>query len=96
MTLVAAENSLPIQHHAVVFRAISDGAVLLHTGDEVYYGLNPVGARIWQLLPESASMAQLCASLQVHYPDVDPGELQADVEELLGALRNSGLVIERA
>ena len=35
--------------------AVEDGAVLLHAGQEVYYGLNAVGARIWQLLPPSDS-----------------------------------------
>lgn len=92
-TSVAA---LPGHHGAVVFRTVSDGAILLHTEDEVYYGLNAVGVRVWQLLPESRDLDELCGALQCEYPDVDSSELRGDVAELLDALTRAGLVVARA
>ena len=86
---------LPGHHGAVAFRTVSDGAILLHTEDEVYYGLNAVGVRVWQLLPESPDLDGLCGALLLEYPDVAPAELRADVTELLDALGRAGLVVPR-
>ena len=62
---------LPRPHPAVMFREVSDGAVLLQMEDEIYFGLNEVGSRIWQLLPPScATLEELCARLGETYPDV--------------------------
>ena len=87
---------LPEHHGAVVFRTVSDGAILLHTEDEVYYGLNAVGVRVWQLLPERRDLDDLCGALLDEYPDADPAELRADVGELLGDLTRAGLVVPRS
>ena len=91
-TSVAA---LPGHHGAVVFRTVSDGAILLHTEDEVYYGLNAVGVRVWQLLPESRGLDDLCAALGRDYPDVPSAQLRDDVTELLDDLSRAGLVVPR-
>lgn len=86
---------LPAHNEAVVFRTVADGAVLLHTEREVYYGLNPVGARIWELLPESDDLDQLCVRLGETYPDATSEQLREDVTELLDMLRGNGLVVDR-
>jgi hypothetical protein len=85
---------LPCPHPSVVFRTVSEGAVLLHLENEVYFGLNAVGASIWQLLsPRCAELDDLCAQLLSQFPDVNPVELRRDVEELLQQLRESELVV---
>lgn len=88
---------LPVPHPAVIFRTLPDGAVLLHTTSEVYYGLNLVGARVWELLPPlSNDLHDLCERLAREYPDADPAEIRADVVDLMQELREAGLVTERA
>lgn len=85
---------LPQAGPGVLFQSLPDGAVLLDTGSEVYFGLNPVGARIWQLLPPaSRTLDELCAALAAHYPGVETARLQADVAALLDQLAFEGLVI---
>lgn len=85
---------LPVPHPDVVCMTVSDGAVLLHTGQEIYFGLNTVGAHIWELLrPDVADLEALCAALGEHYPQVDAAELRDDVTELLDALETDGLVL---
>jgi hypothetical protein len=37
---------------SVVCPPVADGALFLHTPDEVRVGLNPVAARAWELLVE--------------------------------------------
>ena len=92
-----AEGSaiLPRPHPAVMFREVSDGAVLLQMEDEIYFGLNSVGARIWQLLPPACtSLEDLCARLGEAYPEVPAAQLLADVTELLDQLRESKLLVD--
>ncbi len=84
---------LPVTDPRVVFCPVEDGAVLLSQDDEVYFGLNEVGARVWQMLPpHHTTVRQLCDSLMEEYPDAATEEVMADVRELLHELRELGLV----
>lgn len=94
-TLAEAPPVLPHPHPAVMFREVSDGAVLLQMEDEIYFGLNEVGARVWQLLPPiSASLEALCASMATIYPDVPVDQLAADIAELIDQLRDNKLLVD--
>lgn len=89
-------RKLPAPHPDVIFRSLADGAVLFSTTEEVYFGLNEVGSRIWELLPPAReTLDELCTELHAQYPDVDEATLRADVEELLGELQEFGLVVAR-
>ncbi|CAN5299404.1 hypothetical protein BH20GEM2_BH20GEM2_05800 [soil metagenome] len=90
----APEALLPVPNPAVIFRALPDGAVLFHSDEEVYFGLNPVGARVWESLPPARrSLDELTDALHKEYPEVDRKELQSDVVELLDRLRTEHLVL---
>ena len=85
---------LPRPHPGVLFKTVSDGAVLLHVEEEIYFGLNDVGTRIWQLLPPACGdLNELCARLAELYADVPPEVLRADVVELLNELEANQLVV---
>jgi hypothetical protein len=85
---------VPHANPAVVFKPVTGGAVLLHVDDEVYYGLNAVGARVWELLPpESASLDEICTAIAAEYPDAPLDDVRADVTELLNDLLEHGLVL---
>lgn len=85
---------LPHPSEQVVFCPVESGAVLLHSGTEVYFGLNEVGALIWQHLPpKSSSVAELVEMLRARYTDVDAAVLERDILELLTALREQQLVL---
>src|SRR3989442_697690 len=84
---------LPTPNRDVVYKRVMDGAVLLSTADEVYYGLNAVGALVWEQLPPTLSrLDELCASLARQYPEVTADTIKADVLELLDDLLAHGLV----
>ena len=65
--------------------------VLLNYADGVYYSLNEVGARIWELVQEPTSVETLLATLLAEY-DAEPNECEADLVNLLGELSGLGLV----
>jgi len=60
----------------------------------VYYGLDAVGTRVWQLIVQGCTIASVCATMIEEY-DVTPDVLQADVTHLVGELRDRGLVTPR-
>lgn len=87
---------LPTPLPQVIFQRIDDGAVLFDPRAEIYFGLNEVGAKVWQFLDQASSVEALCERLAVDYPDVDRDTLRSDVVELLGQLASEGLVAPRA
>jgi hypothetical protein len=70
---------------------LEDEVVILHLKDGVYYGLNPLGARIWNLLQEARSVNQLRDILLQEYA-VAPRRLEEDLLRLLQELASRGLV----
>ena len=85
---------LPVASSEVIINSLDDGAVLFSSKDEVYYGLNAVGLRVWQLLPPARrTLDELCDQLQQEFVGVDYETLAADVNELLAELTRFGLVV---
>ena len=66
-------------------------AAILNLKNGVYYGLNPVGARIWRLVQEPVTFAQIRDSLLGDY-DVEKLRLDSDIRDLLNQLAEQGLV----
>ena len=84
---------LPTRNPKVIFKALASGAVLYSTEEEVYFGLNPVGVRVWEMLPPAhQTLDEVCRVLAAEYPDVGVDVIRADVAELIEDLLKLGLV----
>ena len=91
---LGGDYPLPCPTPSAIFKELSEGGVLLSTADEVYFGVNPVGARIWSLLPPtSRTFGELCEALERDYPDAPPERIRADAQDFIESLVESGLVI---
>jgi hypothetical protein len=66
-------------------------AAILNLKNGVYYGLNPVGARVWNLIQQPRSIAEIRESILTEY-DVDAARCEQDVLELLEKLNVEELV----
>ena len=66
-------------------------AVILDLRSGVYYGLDGVGARIWQLLQRPTSLASLRDLLLAEY-QVEARRCERDLRELLRHLLQRGLI----
>lgn len=66
-------------------------AAILNTESSVYYGLNTVGARIWQLIQAPINVQQVRDALVNEY-DVEPHRCESDLLVLLEALYREGLI----
>lgn len=85
---------LPTRNPKIIFKALETGAVLYSPQDEVYFGLNPVGVRVWELLPPvNQHLDDVCRVLTTEYPDAPADMIRADVAELLEELGKLGLVV---
>lgn len=70
---------------------LADEIVILSLRSGRYYGLGEVGGRIWDLLREPRSVAQICDVLVEEY-DVPREPCERDVVALLEQLASNGLI----
>ena len=76
---------------SVIAKMVGSEMVLLDYDRGIYYGLNPVGARVWQLLGDGSTPEEIVARLTDEY-DVARATLEADVAALLRDLQAKELV----
>jgi hypothetical protein len=82
-TIVAANDVLATE--------FGDEVVILNLRDGVYYGLEDVGTRIWQLLQRPVSVLAIREALVAEF-DVEPARCERDIRLLLTDLAARGLV----
>ena len=81
--VVAGENQVSAE-------LVGEAVILnLHTG--TYYGLNPIGADIWQFIKTPQQVNAVCAYILEEY-EVDTDRCQHDVLNLLNDLAANGLI----
>jgi len=74
----------------VLFRELDGEAVLLNLETGVYFGLDAVATRMWQLIAEQRSLASVLDTLAGEY-EADQKTLEADLLELCRQLCANGL-----
>ena len=79
---------LPAQ---VMARQVGDETVILDLTSGTYYGLDPVGARIWQLMADGQTLMQVCEVMLSEY-DVTREDIERDVLALVQTLLERKLV----
>lgn len=69
----------------VLFRQLDDEAVLLDLGSGIYFGLNDVGARTWQLILEHGVLLRVLDALVEEY-DAEREVVERDLLALAAQL----------
>ena len=70
---------------------LSGEAAILSLDAGMYYGPDPMGARIWQLLKKPRSIHQILERISQEY-DVDRDKLEQDVFHFFHELKQEGLI----
>jgi hypothetical protein len=83
-------NDSLVKTEDALFRELDAEAVLLNLKSGVYYGLNTVGTRAWQLITEHHVLARVLDIMADEY-DVDRAVLERDLLDLSQQLRDAGL-----
>jgi hypothetical protein len=61
---------------------VAEEVVILNMANENYYGLNPVGGRVWELMKEPRSIREIRDALLEEY-EVDQERCERDLLSLL-------------
>lgn len=83
-------DRISISPHAAATR-VGDEAVILHLVSGTYFGLDPVGARIWGLMKENKTLAEIC-DLMLNEYDVSREDLERDTMNLVNELVAQDLI----
>ena len=75
----------------VMAREVGDETVILDLANGTYYGLDPVGARIWQLMAQGQTLVQVCEIMLAEY-EVTREDIERDVLALVQTLLERQLV----
>ena len=75
----------------VMFRILGDEAVILNVASGVYFGLDTIGTRMWQLMSEHGSTDKVVETLLEEY-EVEETQLRRDLDKLIEQLSEKGLV----
>src|SRR5258708_38329025 len=70
---------------------LADEAAILNIKNGVYYGLDPVGARIWNLMQEPRAVLEIQKTITGEYA-VEPERCARDLFVLLEKLLAEGLI----
>jgi len=88
----------PLALHTIVVAAseqvscpLGEESAILNLKNSVYYGMNPVGARVWNLLKQPTSIAELRNALLEEY-EVEATRCGDDLLALLETMRSEGLI----
>jgi hypothetical protein len=79
-------------HSSVLSRDLDGETVLLNLESGVYYGLDAIGTRAWNLLAEDHTLGDVC-SIMVEEYDVAPQTLQQDLVALVNELCEKQLLV---
>ena len=75
----------------VLFQELQGEAVLLNLKSGVYFGLDPVGTRIWQLFAEHEVLSEVARAVVAEY-DVAEDKCSEDLLKLVDDLEKQELV----
>ena len=84
-------DSIVVVADDVVSCDLDGEAAILDLKDGIYYGLDPVGAKIWNLIQNPMAVNEIIRIIMEEY-DVDKDQCKNDIFELIEELLDNRLV----
>ena len=91
MSTTISDHSVVVVTKDQVSCDLAGEAAILNIKSGVYYGLNPVGARIWDLMQQPRKVAEIQDEITNEY-EVEPERCARDLVALLEKLFAEGLI----
>lgn len=85
-------NSIVVATKEQASSDVDGEAVLLNLQSGVYYGLNSVGANIWNLLQEPKRVSEIRDFILAKYQKVEAQQCDRDILALLQEMETEGLI----
>jgi hypothetical protein len=91
MSASLSGTSVVVASQELVSSDLAGEQVILDLSSGMYYGLNPVGTRIWQLIQEPKTVKEVEETLLSEY-EVETQQCQEDLMAILQQLNEQGLI----
>lgn len=88
--MITADTTLVVSKDQISCDVAGE-ATILNLKNGVYYGLNAMGARIWALIQEPRTLAEIRDTLLSEF-EVDAPRLEADLHKLMAELAEHQLI----
>jgi len=76
-----------------IANTVGDEMVVLHLANGTYFGLDPVGAILWETLAKGEPPAHACDTILERY-EIDRETVERDLREFLGELAEGDLIVQ--
>lgn len=91
MERISMPDTMSVVAKDVMIVDLSGEAVILNTENWVYYGLNGMGYRVWNLIQEPKRIDEIKSAILGEY-DVDSEVCEQDLLAFIREMANQGLV----
>jgi hypothetical protein len=79
------------RNNEILDGSIDGSLVMMDIQKGKYFGLNPVGKRIWEIIERPKSFDEITDFLQAEF-EVTPEQCRSEVEEFLAKMAKSGII----
>jgi hypothetical protein len=87
-------NTLIKRDPSLLFTRVDDDLVLFSANEGMYYGMQVVGSRIWALIEDEVSVAEICDKLLEEF-SVDRETCEREVMQFVEQLAEERIVVVR-
>lgn len=84
-------NSKIVRIDDFISSKMDDETIMLNIDKGEYYGINPIGSRIWELLEKPLTILEL-SNLLINEFDIDIDNCKKDVSVFIQHLQNKNMV----
>lgn len=88
-------NRYTIDPDKIAWRIIDEEAVILNLDTGLYYSLDKMGTKIWQLLSEGKSLEDTIDMIASEYEEEEEQRIKHDLLDLVCKLKKEDLIHER-
>ncbi len=85
-------SSIAQRNEEIVEASIDGETVMMSIDSGLYYGLDNIASRIWQILENPTPVSTICQQLIEEY-DVEEQQCQQDVLAFLGNLEENNIIM---
>ncbi len=89
--MMLSTNDKIVKSERQVSCELNDEVVILDLNNGIYYELDEVGARVWNMIQEPSTLSEIVNSIVDDY-EVSWDECERDVQELIDEIAEKGLV----
>ena len=95
MTTVKNTDACYIRNPDLIATDMDGDTVMMSIERGEYYGISGVGSRVWELLEQPVTLADIIAIICAEF-DIDQATCQTDMEQFLSELQSLELVSQPA